>query len=80
LLYLVLGHVVRLVLLLVRGDRSKELEILAFRHQVAVLRGQVHRLDLIDADRPAGGTVAAVASPFVGDVLRDAVDAPALAP
>jgi hypothetical protein len=30
-LYLVLGHVLRLVLLRVRGDRSKELEILALR-------------------------------------------------
>ncbi|WP_222721447.1 integrase core domain-containing protein [Actinomadura sp. HBU206391] len=50
-LYLVLGHVLRLLLLLVRGDRSKELEILALRHQVAVLRRQVHRPDLNDADR-----------------------------
>jgi hypothetical protein len=34
-LYLILGHVLRLLLLLMRGGRSKELEILAFRHQVA---------------------------------------------
>jgi hypothetical protein len=50
-LYLILGHVLRLLLLLMRGDRSKELEILALRHQVAVLRRQVHRPDLNDADR-----------------------------
>jgi putative transposase len=50
-LYLILGHVLRLLVLLVRGERSKELEILALRHQVAVLRRQVHRLDLNDADR-----------------------------
>jgi putative transposase len=39
------------LLLLVRGDRSKELEILTLRHQVAVLRRQVHRLGLGDGDR-----------------------------
>ncbi|GAA2082249.1 hypothetical protein GCM10009780_20170 [Actinomadura alba] len=39
--YLVLGHVLRLLLLLVRGDRSKESEILLLWHQVAVLRRQV---------------------------------------
>jgi hypothetical protein len=50
-LYLILGHVLRLALLLMRGDRGKELEILALRHQVAVLRRQVHRSDLNDADR-----------------------------
>jgi transposase InsO family protein len=50
-LYLILSQVLRLFLLLVRGDRSKELEILALRHQVAVLRRQVHRLDLNDGDR-----------------------------
>lgn len=50
-LYLILGHVLRLWLLLMRGDRSKEVEILAFRHQVAVLRRHVHRPDLNDADR-----------------------------
>src|SRR5262249_11068240 len=50
-LYVVLGHVLRLVLLRVRGDRSKELEILALRHQVAVLRRQVHRPDLNHGDR-----------------------------
>jgi transposase InsO family protein len=50
-LYLILGHVLRFLLLLVRGDRSKELEILALRHQVAVLRRQVHRPDLVTGDR-----------------------------
>ena len=45
-LYLILGRVLRILLLLMRGDRSKELEILTLRHQVAVLRRQVHCPDL----------------------------------
>jgi hypothetical protein len=48
--YLTFGHVLRFLVLLVRGDRSKEIEILALRHQVAVLRRQVHRPDLGDGD------------------------------
>jgi putative transposase len=34
-----------------RSDRSQEIEILVLRHQVAVLRRQVHRPDLQPADR-----------------------------
>jgi hypothetical protein len=49
--YLVLRRAFQLLLLLARGDRSKEIEILVLRHQVAVLRRQVHRPDLTHADR-----------------------------
>jgi hypothetical protein len=50
-LYLVLGRVLQFLVLLGRGDRAKEIEILALRHQVAVLRRQVNRPDLGDGDR-----------------------------
>jgi hypothetical protein len=51
LLYLVLRRIFQLIVLLGRGERAKEIEILALRHQVAVLRRQVNRPDLNDGDR-----------------------------
>ena len=49
--YLVLRQVLHLILLGLGGDRAKEVEILILRHQVAVLRRQVKRLDLEPSDR-----------------------------
>lgn len=49
--YLILRHMLQLVALGMRGDRSKEVEIPVLRHQVAVLRRQVKRLDLEPTDR-----------------------------
>jgi putative transposase len=49
--YLIIRRVFQFLVLLGRGDRAKEIEILALRHQVAVLRRLVSRPDLNDGDR-----------------------------
>jgi hypothetical protein len=47
-LYLILGRILQFLILLGRGDRAKEVEILALRHQGAVPRRRVNRPDLGD--------------------------------
>jgi putative transposase len=49
--YLALCRSIQLLVLLARGDTTKDLEILVLRHQLAVLRRQVARPKLQPADR-----------------------------
>jgi putative transposase len=49
--YLTLCRSIQLLALLSRGDASKDLEILALRHQLGVVRRQVPRSRLEPADR-----------------------------
>jgi hypothetical protein len=44
-------HVLELVVLLARSDDAKEIELLALRHEVAMLRRQVKRQSFDPADR-----------------------------
>ena len=55
-LYRFLASLARLT---VRSGRSKDLEIIVLRHQLAVLRRQIDRPELTDADRSLLGAIAA---------------------
>ena len=58
-LYRLLASLARLA---VRSGRSKDLEIIVLRHQLAVLRRQIDRPELTDADRSLLGAIAAALS------------------
>ena len=49
--YVALCRSIQLLVLLARGDATKDLELLVLRHQLAVLRRQTSRPRLEPADR-----------------------------
>jgi putative transposase len=51
LVYLLLRHVLQMLIQLAREGGAKDVELLVLRHQVAVLRRQVHRPALEPGDR-----------------------------
>jgi hypothetical protein len=51
LLYILTRRMLELVALRFRSRRSKDLEIVVLRHELAILRRQVARPELSDADR-----------------------------
>ena len=78
--YLAVRGVLGLIVLAVRPARSKDLEILVLRHQLAVLQRQSSRPRLTCADRAFScGSEPAVASGGVGVLLGAAGDVAGLA-
>ena len=49
--YLALRRLLELLVLLVRSDASKDIELLVLRHEVAVMRRQIKRTSFDSADR-----------------------------
>jgi len=79
--YVIVRLGLQLLALAARGERTNEVEILVLRHQVAVLRRQVARLDPEPVDRGSAGRLVEVAATatLVG-VLRHPGDVAPVAP
>src|SRR4051794_23207852 len=81
LVYQLLRQILQMLTQFARDGGAKDVELLVLRHEVAVLRRQIHRPP-VAAGRPsgAGGLVAAASSCPLVDLLRYACDVVALAP
>jgi hypothetical protein len=78
--YLTLCRSMEALVLLVRGDATKDLEILVLRHQLTVLRRQPPRLKLEPADRALLAAISRALPPARWVMLpREAGDTTALA-
>jgi hypothetical protein len=78
--YLAVRKVLALIMLVGRSDRSKELEILVLRHELAVLRRRSGRPGFEPADRALLAALSQALPRRVGSVLGQARDIAALAP
>jgi hypothetical protein len=78
--YLMLCRSIQVLVLLVRGDTAKDLEILVLRHQLAVLRRQIPRPRLEPADRALLAAVSRAAPSPLVVLLRATRHTAALAP
>jgi hypothetical protein len=77
--YLSIRSVLELVVLLARSDDANEIELLALRHEVAMLRRQVKRQSFAPADRALFAALSRLPPLPVGMLQRHAGDAPCLA-
>ena len=78
--YLGLCRLLRLVVLLCRSERSKELEILLLRHELAILRRRPRRAVVRPVDRAIFAALAGRYPGALGRACRASGDAAALAP
>ena len=78
--YLTLCRSIQLLVLLARGDTTRDLEILVLRHQLAVLRRQAPRPRFEPADRALLAALSRVLPRARWSCLRQARHAAALAP